>query len=153
METYESLLANPATTGRRARQRRPIGWLTAALLFATLLTPSPSAAFGSEARSPEQVTSASNTVIQTAWLPYDYAKITTAQKCENRRNWLIKNVAWINSGNSMCQRFVRSQCPTTYYWMVMVQDKGTFRSTGERSSRNSAQPAALSEGHTSTLSC
>ncbi|MCU1529774.1 MAG: hypothetical protein JWP75_3537 [Frondihabitans sp.] len=55
------------------------------------------------------------------WRPYDNANITSSANCQARRSWLIRNLNWITTINSRCQKFSIPQCPkprTT--WKVMV---------------------------------
>jgi hypothetical protein len=57
--------------------------------------------------SSSQVTGSTAVVtgIQSVWVPYDNAKITSADGCERRRTYLVNNVNWITTSNSRCQSF------------------------------------------------
>lgn len=75
-----------------------------------------------------------------AWVPWDYAKITSAAKCESRRAYLISVDPDLTKSNSACHKFARATCPVTYYWMVMrymnqtptlMQEFGVVESSAE----------------------
>ena len=91
--------------------------LSIAMIFATA---------GAAAASPSyEVAGDDGPIHAQAWLPYDYAQITTEAKREARRAYLVKNVAWIINSNSDCWQYTRAQCLVSYYWMVVVFDPGS----------------------------
>lgn len=74
------------------------------------------------------------------WMPYDYSQITSAGSCSARLSWLRTNVHWVKTSNSMCQKFMRNQCPTSYYWMVMLKDQSAGMSGGKPTLEASRAP-------------
>lgn len=94
-----------------------------ALFFGSMGAANASPASPVVAHSVTTVAEESVTPMAGVWVAYDYAVITSAGNCDARLKWLRANVSWVNTTNSMCQKFVRNQCPVSYYWMVMVKDQ------------------------------
>lgn len=102
------------------------------IFVATLMLASPAASAFAEDSSPGGASDAQSVDAYAVWLPYDGFKITTEQKCESHRQWLVRNVGWVNAYNSDCHHFWTSTCPSKRYWMVMILDRAGYRSA-ERS--------------------
>lgn len=56
---------------------------------------------------------------QASWVPWDNFRITSADKCAQRRAYLIKTYK-LHSTAIKCQRFSTPTCPSTSYWLIMV---------------------------------
>ena len=81
------------------------------------------AASAETATPPPAITQADGTTLLANWVPYDYARITTPDGCERRRVWLVNNVDWITNANSDCWSYWTTTCPSTQYWMVVVNTR------------------------------
>ncbi len=81
-------------------------------------------AYASPINEPSQPVAASEAGPLAWWAQYDGAHITTPEKCEARRQQLIRDVAWITASNSDCWVEWSETCPSSQYWVVMVLTNG-----------------------------
>jgi hypothetical protein len=95
------------------------------------------------AATPPAIAQADDATILANWVPYDGARIRTPDGCERRRVWLVNNVGWITNSNSDCWSYWTTTCPSTQYWMVVVNTQAALE-VESRAQRT--DPAAVACG-------
>ncbi|GHD09082.1 hypothetical protein [Zhihengliuella salsuginis] len=130
------------------RGKKPFALIAALFLAITLVgPPAATASAGQLATAPTvqaEATLAPEAQSMAVWVPWDGAKISTAAKCENRRQWLIANDPDITASNSDCWDYVTSTCPPRRYWLVVVRAAYFASPAKEELLRSQDEPSALS---------
>lgn len=121
----QSVAREEGNGATRSRLHRLALLLSAGLLAFSSLGVA-TAASAETATAPPAIAQADGATVLANWVPYDYARITTADGCERRRVWLVNNVGWITNANSDCWSFWTTTCPSTQYWMVMVNTQSAL---------------------------